>query len=112
MGVTTFYNSGADERQLSVESRCILSRYVPRCKQQIIAAKKADDTGLSRRVPPPPGIDLYAVSLARGTPEQNQRRIQGQPSAGINLRRVSDKTTPGGRRGPNFEPSRQHPPFV
>src|SRR5215218_6308177 len=25
MGVTTFYNSGADERQLSVESRCILS---------------------------------------------------------------------------------------
>jgi signal transduction histidine kinase len=25
MGVTTFYNSGADERQLSVESRCMLS---------------------------------------------------------------------------------------
>src|SRR5215210_2793806 len=54
-----------------------LSQYVSRCNQQTIAAKKADDTGISRRVPSPHGVDLYAVSIARRTPGQNQRRIQG-----------------------------------
>src|SRR2546421_12188661 len=89
-----------------------LARYVPRCNQQTIAAKKADDTGISRRVPSPPSIDLYAVSVARRTPEQNQRRIQGHPSTGINNRRASNETTPGGRCSSNLEPDRQHPPFV
>src|SRR5436853_1334819 len=81
-----------------------LAQYVPRCNQQTIAAKKAGDTGISRHVPTPLGIDLYAISLARRTPEQNQRRIQGQPSTGINQRRATNETTPGGRCGSYLEP--------
>src|SRR5215208_2295628 len=47
---------------------------VPRCDQQTITAKKAHDTGISRRVTSSPRIDLYAISIARRTPEQNQRK--------------------------------------
>lgn len=53
------------------------AQYVPRCDQETIAAKKTGDTGVTRRAPSPPGVDLYAVSIARRTPEQNQGRIQG-----------------------------------
>ena len=51
------------------------AQYVPQCDQETIAATEADDTGLSRSVTSSPYTDLHAVSIAGGTPEQNERCI-------------------------------------
>src|SRR5215213_6268913 len=89
-----------------------LVQYAARCNQETLAPKKADDSGLGGRVTSPPRIDLHAISIARGTPEQNQRRIQGQPSTGINGCTAANETTPGGSCSSNPEPDRQHAPFI
>src|SRR6185503_19623021 len=61
-----------------------LAWYVSRCDRQTVAAKKVNNTSLARRVPSRARIDLHAISIAHRTAEQNQRRIQGQPSTRIN----------------------------
>ena len=71
-----------------------IAEHVPKPDQETVAAKKADDTGISRRFPSPPRVDLFAVSLAHRTPEHNQGRIQGQPSTGIAYCRARNETTP------------------
>src|SRR5687768_18193789 len=87
------------------------AQYVPCGDQETIAATEIDDTGLSRRVTSSPHTHLHAVSIARGTTEQNQRCIQGQPATGSNYCRASDETTFGGDRNPNLELPRQSLPF-
>src|SRR5688572_12487044 len=87
-----------------------IAQHVPSCNQQTIAAKKVDDTGIGRRVPSRARVDLYAVSIARRTREQNQRRIQGQPATGTYDPTAPTKTTAGERCNSNLEPDRQYPP--
>src|SRR6185295_2090179 len=89
-----------------------LAEYVPKCDQETITATKVDDTGLSRRVTSPPRIDLHAISIARGTREQDQRRIQGQHPAGVNHRRAKNETTPRGHRSADAELDWKHAPLV
>src|SRR4030095_5152654 len=89
-----------------------LAHYVPGRNQETFTATKVDNTGRGGRVTSHPHIDLSAVSLAYRTPEQDQRRIQGQPSTGINPCREPNETTPGEPRCPNPEPSPQHVPIV
>src|SRR5215207_6981094 len=89
-----------------------LAQYVPRCNQEALAPEKADDSGLSGRVTSPLRIDLHAISIARRTPEQNERRIQGQPATGINDSGAANETTSGRRRSSDVGPDRQHATFV
>src|SRR5687767_10551704 len=92
--------------------RYALAQYVPKCDQETIAATKVNDTGFRRRATSPPDSDLYAVSIARGTTNQNQRRVQGQPATGIEHCRTPNETTIGGHRSSNPETDWQHAPFV
>src|SRR5262245_11070664 len=89
-----------------------IAQYVPKCNQETIAAKKVDDTGLSRRATSTHPVDLSAISIARRTPEQNQSRIQGQPATGPDSCRATNEATIGGHRSPNPKPNRQHAVFV
>ena len=72
----------------------MLSLNVRKCNQEPIAAKEADHIGLTRGVPSSPRIDLHAIPVARGTPEQNQGRVQGQPPTRNTLCRAPNETTP------------------
>ena len=51
------------------------SQCVPRCNQQTIAAKKVDDTRISRHAPVGPGVDLHAVSLTSQDLKDSPRKI-------------------------------------
>ena len=66
--------------------------------------KEVADTRVSGRGASTPGLDVFAIAVAHGTPEQNQRRIQGQPATGITHSRAGNETTAGGHRKSNLQP--------
>ena len=86
-----------------------LVQYVARCTRETLAATKVDDTGPGRRLTSPLRLDVYAIPLARGTSEHDERRFQRQPATGTNNRRATNETAPGEHRRSNLEPDRQQP---